>query len=494
MPSQIEPGKSLPKLLINRVGLIVLLCLFSIPVTARAATENPEATAVLEVQKRWKGDFDGMIERRLIRALVVYNKMMYFLEGPTQRGASYDELKAFEQHINKVFKTGNRKLNVVFLPVSRDQLIPALLQGRGDIAAANLTITQERSQQIDFSNALLTGVSEQVVTGPLETGISTIDDLSGKLVYARASSSYFHSLQNLNRSFEERGLAAVEIVEMDENLEDGDLLEMVNAGIIPTVVVDSHKANFWKNVFPNVVVHETISVRTGGQIAWAFRKDSPKFRTVANKFIKDNKKGTLIGNIIYKRYYVDNKWIENSLSDKARKAFEKTVNIFQKYADKYEFDWLMLSALGYQESGLDQSKRSAAGAIGVMQILPSTANDHNVNIPNIEVLEHNIHAGTKYLRFLQDRYFNDSTVDEINSTLFTIASYNAGPARIARLRIEAKKAGFDPTVWFGNVEVIAAKRIGRETVQYVSNIYKYYIAYRLIAERRQLRRINGALN
>jgi membrane-bound lytic murein transglycosylase MltF len=125
------------------------------------------------------------------------------------------------------------------------------------------------------------------------------------------------------------------------------------------------------------------------------------------------------------------------------------------------------------------------GAVGIMQILPSTAADKNVGIPDIKELENNIHAGIKYLRFLRDRYFSDPAMDLLNQNLFAFAAYNAGPAKISRLRNRAKKAGFDPNVWFGNVEILAAKKIGRETVQYVSNIYKYYVAYRLAGDRRQ---------
>lgn len=148
----------------------------------------------------------------------------------------------------------------------------------------------------------------------------------------------------------------------------------------------------------------------------------------------------------------------------------------------------MLAALGFQESQLNQSRRSHTGAVGVMQILPSTAADKNINIKGIEKLENNIHAGAKYLRFLQDRYFSDKEFDKINRDLFTFAAYNAGPTRVARLRKEAEEAGLDTNIWFGNVEIIAANKIGRETVQYVSNIYKYYIAYRLISEQLQIKK------
>ena len=147
----------------------------------------------------------------------------------------------------------------------------------------------------------------------------------------------------------------------------------------------------------------------------------------------------------------------------------------------------MVAAQGYQESGLDQGARSHAGAIGIMQLLPSTAADKNVGIPDISEVDPNIHAGIKYLDWIRNRYFNDPGIDRFNQTLFAFAAYNAGPARVAKLRSKATEQGYDPNRWFDNVEVIAAQDIGSETVQYVSNILKYYIGYRLSSEQ-QVRR------
>jgi membrane-bound lytic murein transglycosylase MltF len=441
-----------------------------------------EVKKMLKINEVWTGDFDGVVKRRVIRALVVYNKMLYFLDGATQRGTSYDGLKEFEKFVNKKLKTRTLKINVVFIPVTRDKLLPALVKGLGDIAAANLTITPERKKTVDFSDPLLTNVSEILITGPAAPAIKCLDDLAGKKIHVRPSSSYYGSLKRLNASFKKQGKPPVKIIPADEYFEDSDLLEMVNSGLIPMVIVDNHKARFWAEIFDHITLHPDIVVNTGGEIAWAIRKNSPKLKAVVNEFVKGHKKGTLLGNIVFKRYLKTNKWARNSVSPKELKKFQDTVALFRKYADQYGFDYLKIIALAYQESQLDHSKRSHAGAIGIMQLLPSTAKDPNVNIPDIKVLEKNIHAGNKYLRFLDDRYFSDSSIDRFNQVLFTFASYNAGPGKVTRLRKEAAKMGLDPNVWFGNVEVVAAKRIGRETVQYVSNIYKYYIAYRLIVD------------
>jgi len=187
---------------------------------------------------------------------------------------------------------------------------------------------------------------------------------------------------------------------------------------------------------------------------------------------------------MFKRYFQSTKWTRNCLTDEDLGRFKAAVGYFKKYGKKYGFDWLMIAALAYQESRIDQSKRSPAGAVGVMQILPDTAAGDPINISNIEEMENNINAGVKYLRWIYENYFENEDMDRLNKLLFTFASYNAGPSRVKRLQKEASKMGLDPNIWFRNVEVVAAKKIGRETVQYVSNIYKYYVAYRIITDQR----------
>ena len=444
------------------------------------ATQAPAIESDLELGKKWSGDFDGMTERHLIRALVPPSKTFYFLDGADQRGLTYELLKEFETYVNTELKRKALKIKVVVIPTRRDRLLPALVDGLGDIAAGNLTITAARQKEVDFSAPHLTGVDEIIITGPASPPIKWLDDLSAKEIHVRKSSSYYESLMQLNGQFKGSGKPPIKIVPADEYLEDEDLLEMMNVGLIPMIVIDSHKATFWAQVFPDLRLHPDIKLRSGAQIAWAVRKNSPRLKDVIDRFIKSHKKGTLKGNILYRRYLQNTRWVRNALAEEEFQRFEGAVDFFKRYSQQYNFDWLMIAALAYQESGIDQSKRSPVGAIGVMQVLPSTAADPNVNIRNIKIMEHNIHAGIKYLRFLHDRYFKNEPMDALNKMLFTFASYNAGPGSVIRLRREARQSGFNPHIWFGNVEIIAARRIGAETVQYVSDIYKYYIAYRFM--------------
>lgn len=271
---------------------------------------------------------------------------------------------------------------------------------------------------------------------------------------------------------------------VSEWVEDFGLLELVNAGVAPMTIVDSHKARFWGQFFENLDVREDLALRRGGEIAWAIRKSSPQLKQELNAFVRKHRKGTLFGNVVYKRYLEDNRWVANTLDAQGQLRFHELEKLFQRYGAQYDLDWLLLAAQAYQESGLDQSRRSRAGAIGVMQLLPATARE--VGFPDIDDVENNIHAGVRYLRRVMDHYLADQDIDPAQRQLLALAAYNAGPTRIRRLRGKAEAAGLDPNVWFQNMEVVAARHIGAEPVRYVSNIVKYYVAYHLLAQRAEL--------
>jgi membrane-bound lytic murein transglycosylase MltF len=442
-----------------------------------------------EVMTPWTGDLDGMIARRVIRVLMVYSKTFYFVNQGIQRGITYEVFRAFERDLNeklvksKKLKQKHINVRVVFIPVHRSDLLQALASGNGDIAASNLTISEERQTLVDFSSPVYRDVSELVVSGPASPAVSSVDELAGKEVFVRTSSSYYDSLVALNRRFATENKPAVIIKEAPEELEDEDLIEMVSAGLIPLIVVDKHKADFWKKIFPKITVHDEIALRSGGDIAWAIRKGSPQLKAALDDFTTRQNARTVEVNKILTRYLKNTKYVKDAASKSERKKFLALVEYFQKYGDKYHVDWLLMAAQGYQESQLNQAARSPVGAIGVMQIMPATGED--LGVGDISKTEPNIHAGVKYMRWMIDNYYDDEPMTQLDKALFAFASYNAGAGRIAQLRKATAKRGLDPNVWFDNVEYLAAEKIGAETVTYVGNIYKYYIAYRLILDARE---------
>jgi membrane-bound lytic murein transglycosylase MltF len=471
------------------VASAALVCL-SAGLGAQAPTEKGRlGIALTEILKPWTGDLDGMAERRMIRVLTTYSKTQYFIDQGTPRGTAYDQGRLLETALNEKLKTGNLKIAFQFIPVSRDDLIPALVEGKGDIVMATLTITPEREKVVDFTDPWIAGVDEIVVTGPAVPAITSVDDLSGKAVFVRQSSSYFESLTALNERFASEGKPPVKLTPAPEELEDEDLMEMAHAGLVDVLVVDNHKAWFWQRVWPTLKIYPTVTLRRGGQIAWAIRKNSPQLKAALNTFLDANGAESLNARMILRRYLLNTQYVSAAAADASRKRFLALVSLFRKYGSQYSMDWMLMAAQGYQESRLDHRARSRVGAIGVMQVMPATGRD--LKVGDITKLEPNIHAGIKFMRSIVDRYYANEPMDEVNKVLFAFAAYNAGPGRVRQLRREAAARGLDQNVWFNNVERIASERIGRETVTYVSNIYKYYVTYLLIQgqyiERRTLK-------
>jgi membrane-bound lytic murein transglycosylase MltF len=417
-----------------------------------------------------------------VRILTVHTPGRFYLENGQGRGIVAEMAARFEKHLNAALGRDHIKVYVVVIPVARDQLIPALLEGRGDLISAGLTITEERRDIVDFSIPTSKPLNEILVTGPSAPEIGRLEDLAGEIVYLREDSSYRESVERINERFTAEGLEAIRVKALPGSLEDDDLIEMVNAGLLPWAVVDDYKPLLWKDVFEDVTVRDDLVFREGGRIAWAMRKDSPKLKASVDAFLRENREGTLVGNILRNRYIRDFDWAANALKDEDYERFNNLEEIFRRYGETYGIEYLLAAAQGYQESRLDQNVRSGAGAIGVMQLLPATARDKNVGIPDIDNVDSNIHAGIKYLDFLRDRYFSDPEITPINQALLALAAYNAGPSRMIGMRDRAAAKGYDPNVWFDNVELVAAEEIGRETVQYVSNIFRYYLTYRMVAD------------
>ena len=467
--------------IINNIGFGFLL-LIGVNLQSHALPPSADEPITIDAQRIvWKGDLDAMIQRRIVRVLLPYNKTLYFLDkGGQQCGLMYDMMTEFEQNLNKQIASKNLKIHFIFLPTARDRLIPDLLAGKGDIIAADLTVTPERKKLIEFSSPIASGVKEVIVTSANGPTLNSLEDLSGKTVFVNPSTSYANSLKRLNVELHKQKKPLIIIQDAPGIFETEDILEMVNANLVPITVSDLYLADFWKKTFSNIRIHENLVLSSGGDIAFGFRKNSPELKKALDAFTEKNKIGSSFGNQKLQAYLKTVKWVKNSTDPTELKKFHALANIFQKYSSQYQIDWLLMTAQGYQESRLDQNKKSKVGAIGVMQIMPATGKE--LKVGDIGQVNNNINGGIKYIRYLIDQYYSKEPMTDLNKVLFAFAAYNAGPTRIQQLRVEAGKRGLNPNIWFDNVERIAAERIGSETVQYVSNIYKYSVAYKLVLE------------
>ncbi|MGV8059445.1 MAG: transglycosylase SLT domain-containing protein [Smithellaceae bacterium] len=483
-------------------GLVIVALLYlvigkSADKQAIPVEEQKPRTLAL-TSKEWTGDFDKMLEQRRIRVLVPHSRSLYFNDKGRERGMIGESMRDFEHYLNKKYhkKLGRRPLTVFITPTTRDLLLMAVAKGQGDIAAGDITVTDERLKIVDF--AVPEGgpqVSELLITGPRSPAVGSLEDLAGKTVHVRKSTSYYNSLLSLNERFKKEGgfwsrkKAPVKIILVPDALEDEDMLEMLNAGLFEFIVVDNVVAKMWAQVLPKINVRDDVVLRKDGKIGWAIRKGSPMLAAEILDFYKNylKKQGVIESRLV--QYHKRIRQISNPTGTAEWKRFEQTLALFEKYGQKYQFDPVMLAAQGYQESTLDQKKRSPVGAIGIMQIMPATG--ASLKVGNIEVTEPNIHAGTKYMDMLLMTYLQGKNLSEQDRTLLAFASYNAGPGNISRMRKLAKARGLDPDKWFNNVEVVTAEKLGLQTTTYVRNIYKYYIAYKLtlktIAEKREAR-------
>lgn len=464
------------------VSLVLVASAFGQPsAPAPSSPASKQKVRHLEISRKpFTGDFDQMLERRAIRVLVPYSRTLYFNDKGREMGIAAENVRDFERWINKKYakKLGKRPLTVYIVPTTRDKLLPEVVQGLGEIAVGNLTVTDERLKTVDFAApANLPSVKELVVTGPKSPAIASVEDLAGKTVHVRNASSYYESLEALNGRFKKEGKPTAKLVLVPDALEDEDMMEMLNAGLLKVIVVDDWKARMWVKILPKIRVNEQVAVREGGKIGWAIRKGSPKLQTEILDFYQGYLKKQGVMAYRMKKYMSRVKKMKNSTGTSEWKRFEKMLVLFQKYGEKYNFDPLMLAAQGYQESQLNQSVRSHVGAIGVMQIMPATGKE--LNVGDIRITEPNIHAGSKYMAQLMTKYFSDANFTGNNRTLFAFASYNCGPGNVSKMRKEATKRGLDPDQWFNNVEIVTAEKIGMETTTYVRNIFKYYAAYRL---------------
>jgi membrane-bound lytic murein transglycosylase MltF len=431
--------------------------------------------------KQHTEDLDVLLELGAIRMLAPYSRTFFFEDRGSFHGVSADIANRLQKYVRKSYPKRREEFVIVVIPTSRDRLLPDLLAGWGDVAVGDIRITPERETQVTFTTPTFSGVTVIVVTKAGVPPMASADDLSGKDIAARQEKSSYADLVALNERLTAAGRAPANILDVPPALEVEDMMEMVAAGLLPAIPAERWVADTWAPQIPGLMIHDKAVLQSGADLGWAVRPSNPKLLAMLNAFIVKFGGGSARNLHDMAMWYVRHaERIHAATTPHEMKKFSATLAFFQEFGAMYGFDELLLVAQGYQESRLDQSTRSAAGAIGLMQLLPGTGREMAVG--NIYYAKPNVHAGAKYMREMIDKYLGDATFDEQNRALFGFACYNAGPHQISRLRKEAKRDGLDENVWFDNVERVAARRIGQETVRYVRNIYKYYIGYKLLME------------
>ena len=454
-----------------------------------AVNDVPEAWAepeqpplVLRVTRPDRSDWPEIERRGLLRVLVPRDRTNFFYAEGRLRGMEYELVHEFERSLAGKPGGVRPQIDVAFVPVAFDRLIPALVEGLGDVAAGGLTITTEREQVVAFTEPYLSGVAQIVVSNSQDPPIASLDDLSDQLVVVGPGSSYLESLGRLNAEFATRGLAPIRVETLGLGFATEDMLEFVHSGAFPYTVADHHVAELWSGALDGLRLQPEFQLSANDRIAWAVRRDNPLLKDVLDEFLIAHRKGTRKGNVLFHRYFENTRWIEDPEPTLRSGLLAPVLDPVQRLSAQYGFDWRLILAQMFQESRLDPFAYSKSGAIGLMQLMPATARD--MGFDDVTSIENNLHAGIRYLAWLRDTFFNDPAMPEAVRIDFALAAYNAGPGRVRRWRLAAPDQNIDPDQWFGQVENLALESVGFEPVRYVANINKYcVIVTRLLDER-----------
>ncbi len=447
--------------------------------TVKQADAKPEPSRVLGDPEPWTGDLDGMKDRQVIRILVPFSKTLFFYDKNKELGVVHDMGVSLERWANQQADIG-KKLKVVFVPVPQERLLSDLMAGLGDVAAGDILDDAADRDEIDYSGSLAPDSGAVIITRKRGDPVNRLEDLSGREVVIHRSSASYEPLRALSGRLEMQGRRPIRLIIAPEELQDEDLLQMVSGGLVTTAVVDGYVAKFWNQIIPGVVVTDSLLDPDGAALGWAVRKDSPQLKRLLDGFLAHGKGDAFNGGASLKKYLGETRLPTNAVAQAEMDRFNGVMDLFKKYGDAYDIDHLMMMALGYQESRLNQQARNPYGPVGMMQITPSTAAAPVVAIKGIDKdASRNVEAAAKYLRYIADSYLSDPGINQMNKTLMAFVGYNVGPKNLEIIRDEAIRSGLDPNVWFKNVELAAAKTMGRKSVEYISNIYKYYTAYRI---------------
>lgn len=446
------------------------------------AAEEAAGDALLGVlAEPFAGDWPEIRDRRLLRVLTTYSRTNFLVEDGAGHGLEFELMTWLEQHLNRRDAPGGpADIRVVFVPLPFAELIPALLAGRGDVIAAGMTVTGARAAQVAFALPFIEDVAEVVVRHAAAPPVATPGDLSGRGLLLTRSSSYVESARALDARLRDAGRPGLRIAEAPARLETEDILEMVNAGIVPYSVADRHLAEAWARLLPNLVV-EQAALASGGRIAWAVRPEATELKALLDAFVADHvardagRRAT-----IFRRYFRSTAFLHNPLDFANRDRIGRFRPVLERESAQAGFNWLVILAQAFQESRLDHLARSPVGAVGLMQLMPDTGAAFGAR--DLTDATQNIRAGIAYMNRLRSHYFAEAGLDEAERIHLALVAYNAGPNCINRLRAQAAREGLDPNRWFGHVERVLQRRAGSETVRYVANIHAYFLTYAGLAE------------
>jgi membrane-bound lytic murein transglycosylase MltF len=457
----------------NLASWIACLLCFLAPSYLLAQTKSANSEV-------WTGTYEQMLQHGQIRVAVPYDRTIYVNDKGTPRGLAVEMAKGFQTWLNQQYaaQLKGKSISVKLIPTNAADLFTSLSTGKSDMVIGDLGLYEPlpNAHQYILSHAVKME-REVLIAGPSSIAITSPEDLSGQTVYGGRNTNFPATLAELNKNLERERKPLVKLVSPVGTLDGEDLLEMVDSGLIPFVIMSDWRAQLWQPIYKKMVIHEDIFSKDSGWIGWGVRSSNQDLNDVITNFSNSNGYDAALKSYRTQEYKEHIQGLKDPIEKSAWARFESMRPLFVKYGAQYNLDPLFIAALGFQETLLNQNAESKVGAIGVMQLMPATGS--SLGVGDIHLLEPNIHAGADYMNQLITKYFPDAQFRGDNRALFAIASYNIGPNNVAKARDQAKSMGFDPNEWFKNVEFIATERMGYEPMIYVRNVYKYFISYEL---------------
>ena len=389
-------------------------------------------------------------------------------------GLEYQRLRAFGQYLNRNARDG-RDLRLKIIPKPKDQLVAALQKGEGDLVAPGELLDAHPGLGISASAAIRSDVPLVVVGNRRNRHYKRLQDMSGRSLTLPVGSAVSDALREVNQQLAQHKKPPIVVEWADSSLAVEDVLEMVQAGIYPWTAVELPIAERWQKVMPGLRIERQLVVGEKGDMSWFVRRESPMLRASVDRFLAGYRAPS-DQDSAFQRVYRRSYKVRNPMVTRAdRQRLERVRSVLQKHGEKQDLDWLQLAAVAYKESTLNPAARGASGATGLMQITPAAA--RSVGVGNIQALDNNVLAATRYMARIRREFFSSRQIAEAERMAFVLAAYNMGPQRVQGLRAEARRRGLNPNRWFFQVERVAMEQMGMGVVSYVNAVNKYYLAY-----------------
>jgi membrane-bound lytic murein transglycosylase F len=435
-------------------------------------------------------DLKDIKERGVLKAMVVYSSTSYFLYRGQAMGFEYELLQQLAEDLDL-------ELELV-VSDDLDSQFEVLNKGDVDIIAHGMTITNQRKWEVDFTEYLYltkqvlvqkkpdnyrklrwSSLQKKLVKNPIE--------LIGDTVSIRKNSSYYERVKSLSNEIG----GTIHIDTLDSQLSTGEIIDMVADGEIKYTIADENLARINASYRPILDIGVPISFTQ--RIAWVTRKKAKDLNARVNEWILKHRNTTEY-RVIYNKYFQNKRSFRRrsksdyySLNNKQISNYD---DIIKTQAEKIDWDWRLLASQVYQESKFNPNAKSWAGAVGLMQMMPATALDLEINNPKDPA--QSIKGGTAYLKQIYDKF--DEILDKSDRQKFTMASYNCGYGHVLDAQRLAEKNNLNPKVWDDNVEKMILKlRLpkyynlpevkygyvrGTEPVKYVREIFDRYGHYK----------------